>query len=130
MSIQDHRKDHKLFCGLFFNKNSAALAVLFFLCRREDLNLHGLPRLLLRQVRLPISPPRHIVSVILYIKTGALSRDRTYDLILKRDLLYQLSYERILNLLLLKLYTYQDSYERMLKLINLNYYIYQNSSKI
>ena len=34
-------------------------------------------------------------SVTLYIKTGALSRDRTYDLILKRDLLYQLSYERI-----------------------------------
>jgi hypothetical protein len=30
-----------------------------FLCRGEDLNLHGSPRLLLRQVRLPISPPRH-----------------------------------------------------------------------
>ena len=28
-------------------------------CRGEDSNLHGLPRLLLRQVRLPISPPRH-----------------------------------------------------------------------
>lgn len=32
---------------------------ILFLCRREDLNLHGSPRLLLRQVRLPISPPRH-----------------------------------------------------------------------
>ncbi len=31
------------------------------MCRGEDLNLHGLPRLLLRQVRLPISPPRHIL---------------------------------------------------------------------
>ena len=30
--------------------------VLFFLCAREDLNLHGSLRLLLRQVRLPISP--------------------------------------------------------------------------
>ena len=30
-----------------------------FVCRGEDSNLHGLPRLLLRQVRLPISPPRH-----------------------------------------------------------------------
>ena len=65
-------------------------------CRREDLNLHGLPRLLLRQVRLPISPPRHIRYL-----TGASSRDRTYDLILKRDLLYQLSYGRIIYLLIL-----------------------------
>ena len=30
-------------------------------CRGEDLDLHGLPRLLLRQVRLPISPPRHVL---------------------------------------------------------------------
>ena len=33
-------------------------------CRREDLNLHGLPRLLLRQVRLPISPPAHFFYYI------------------------------------------------------------------
>ncbi len=74
------------------------------LCRREDLNLHGLPRLLLRQVRLPISPPRHIylyyhnedfIHHFSSVITGAPSRDRTYDLILKRDLLYQLSYGRI-----------------------------------
>ena len=32
----------------------------FCLCRGEDLNLQGITRLLLRQVRLPISPPRHI----------------------------------------------------------------------
>ena len=33
-------------------------------------------------------------------KSCAPSRDRTYDLILKRDLLYQLSYGRILNYLI------------------------------
>lgn len=31
------------------------------LCPGKDLNLHELPRLLLRQVRLPISPPGHIL---------------------------------------------------------------------
>ncbi len=35
------------------------LIPLFHLCRRGDLNSYGSPRLLLRQVRLPISPPRH-----------------------------------------------------------------------
>ena len=38
---------------------------LFALCPGKDLNLHGLPRLLLRQVRLPISPPGQIVLVII-----------------------------------------------------------------
>ena len=58
------------------------------MCRREDLNLHGLPRLLLRQVRLPFRhsgfcPP---------------SWSRTNDQSLKRRVLYQLSYGRkILN---------------------------------
>ncbi len=65
----------------------------FYLCREEDLNLHGLPRLLLRQVRLPISPSRHIIFLIEFFPSAP-SRDRTYDLILKRDLLYQLSYGR------------------------------------
>ena len=38
----------------------------FSLCRGGDLNSHGLPRLLLRQVRLPISPPRHIFMMLLF----------------------------------------------------------------
>lgn len=37
---------------------------LFSMCRGEDLNLHGSPRLLLRQVRIPISPPRHVQDII------------------------------------------------------------------
>ena len=40
---------------------NAIAFVSLFLCRGEDLNLHGLLRLLLRQVRLPISPPRHFI---------------------------------------------------------------------
>ena len=36
--------------------------------------------------------------IILIIHLCAPSRDRTYDLILKRDLLYQLSYGRKLNI--------------------------------
>ena len=46
-------------------------------------------RLLLRQVRLPISPPAHLCSVLI---PSAPSRIRTCDLLLKRQLLYQLSY--------------------------------------
>src|SRR3989344_3471049 len=55
------------------------------LCWGEDLNLHGLPRLLLRQVRIPIPPPQH---------AGAPTWIRTKDHLLKRELLYQLSYGR------------------------------------
>ena len=40
----------------------------FFLCAGEDLNLHGLLRLLLRQVRLPISPPAQIFYINLLNK--------------------------------------------------------------
>ncbi len=62
------------------------------LCRGEDSNLQGLLRVVLSHVRLPISPPRHYSSNFTLL--CAPSRDRTYDLILKRDLLYQLSYGR------------------------------------
>ena len=98
------------------------------MCRRGDLNSYGSPRLLLRQVRLPISPPRHFSEtkhVFTYllrrrresnprnvsfanccVSTSPLrqkqefrmacpcppGRIRTYDHLLKRELLYQLSY--------------------------------------
>ena len=55
-------------------------------CRGEDLNLHGSPRLLLRQVRLPISPPRH------YFCSGPPGWNRTNDQSIKSRVLYQLSY--------------------------------------
>src|SRR3989344_4755023 len=55
------------------------------LCWGEDLNLHGLPRLLLRQVRIPIPPPQHACAPTWI---------RTKDHLLKRELLYQLSYGR------------------------------------
>ena len=39
----------------------------FALCREEDLNLHESPRLLLRQVRLPISPSRQWMHNTIYL---------------------------------------------------------------
>ena len=77
------------------------------------MNLHGLPRLLLRQVRLPISPPRRTFTLQCFAPYTSTkgscvslpprrmctisfpcppSRIRTYDQLLKRQLLYQLSY--------------------------------------
>ena len=53
-------------------KNKLAKALLwlhYFLCPGKDLNLHELPRLLLRQVRLPISPPGLIYFFTSYINT-------------------------------------------------------------
>ena len=45
------------------------------MCPGKDLNLHGLPRLLLRQVRLPISPPGHIIY---FLKNSSLlTRNQT-----------------------------------------------------
>ena len=49
-------------------------------------------RLLLRQVRLPISPPRHNIFL-----QSAPGRIRTFDRLLKRQLLYRLSYGRMLK---------------------------------
>ena len=42
--------------SIFWNRSPIRVAF-FILCPGKDLNLHELPRLLLRQVRLPISPP-------------------------------------------------------------------------
>ena len=64
-----------------------------------DLNPHALRRLLLRQVRLPFRHPPVFAKEKPEQKESRSGfslacppcRDRTYDLILKRDLLYQLS---------------------------------------
>ncbi len=90
-------------------------------CRGEDLNLHELPRLLLRQVRLPISPPRHLLhdypalsehrrqvhvyhlaataTLFICFAACAPTRIRTWDLLLKREQLYQLSYGCMFSIL-------------------------------
>ena len=65
----------------------------YILCAGEDLNLHALRHLLLRQACLPFHHPR-ICLKVKFFNSCASSRDRTYDLVLKRDLLYQLSYGR------------------------------------
>ena len=52
----------------------------------EDLNLHSLRNMVLNHARLPFRHP-----------PSAPTRSRTSDLILKRDLLYQLSYGRARN---------------------------------
>lgn len=45
-------------------KQTTHCVVCFFMCPGEDLNLHESLRLLLRQVRLPISPPGHDFSIL------------------------------------------------------------------
>ena len=63
-----------------------------------DLNSHGSPRLLLRQVRLPISPPQlyghYITNRNCLVRPPGV---RTWDLLVKSELLYQLSYGRVLD---------------------------------
>ena len=55
-------------------------------CERGDLNPHGVTHQILSLARLPIPPLSRTLN-----KNGEPCRDRTYDPLIKSQLLYQLS---------------------------------------
>ena len=61
----------------------------FVIWAREDSNLHGLPHVVLSHARIPFRHSPDIASIPVKCPPG---RDRTYDRLHKRELLYQLSY--------------------------------------